>query len=256
MTAPRQIPKDMKNEFTLNDKIPVYDLYINDIVPINTISWSDTYIQSFIDRFTLENIKNEQSGIETYHGASKLHLQAFEKYIDSIKNKKVAVIGSQSPWIEAILLNFGAKEITTVEYNVPICNHHVIKTISYNDFCNSSEKYDTIVSYSTIEHSGLGRYGDPLNPNGDIEIMEQIYRSLNEDGLCFVGFPVGKDYLVWNAHRIYGEIRLKLMYLDKFKELEWIGCDKKYINTCPIPIGNPEFIQPIIILQKPCFIFS
>jgi hypothetical protein len=252
MSAPYYIPEDMKNSYTLNGQIPIYDWYLNDVIPTNTIQWSNVYIQSFIDRFTLKNVKNGKTKGETYNGAAKFHLQAFEKYMDSIKNKKVAVIGSQSPWIEAILVNCGAKEVTTVEYNVPICNHDIIKTISYTDFCNSSEKYDSIVSYSSIEHAGLGRYGDPLNPNGDIETMEQIYRSLNDGGLCFVGFPVGKDYLVWNAHRIYGEIRLKLMYLDKFKELEWIGCDKNYIHTCSEQRGNPNYnLQPIIILQKP-----
>jgi len=250
MSAPRHIPEDMKNAFTLNGQIPVYDWYINGVVPKDAVKWPNNYLQSFINKFTLENIRNGKTGNAPYKGADKLHLQSFEKYIKNIKNKKVAVIGSQSPWIEAILVNCGAKEVTTVEYNVPICNHSVIKTISYTDFCKSSEKYDAIISYSSIEHSGLGRYGDPLNPNGDIETMEQIYSSLNTDGLCFIGFPVGRDYIVWNAHRIYGNIRLKLMYLDKFKELEWIGCDKNYIDTCPIPVGNPNFIQPIIILQK------
>ena len=252
MAAPRIIPEDMKNAFTLNGKIPVYDFYFNDVVPANTVQWSNDYVNSFINRFTLENIRTGRTGEESYTNAANLHLYAFVRYIESIKNKKVAVIGSQSPWIEAILVNCGAKEVTTVEYNVPICNHDVIKTISYTDFCNSSEKYDAIVSYSSIEHSGLGRYGDPLNPNGDIETMDHIYRSLNEGGICFVGFPVGKDYLVWNAHRIYGETRLKLMYLDKFKELEWFGCDKNYIHTCPMPVGNPDFSnQPVIVLQKP-----
>jgi hypothetical protein len=250
MDAPRYIPEDMKNSFTINGQIPIYDWYINGIVPYNTVKWPNIYLQSFIDRFTLENVKNGQAGVETYDDGAIFHLQAFEKYIDSIKNKKVAVIGSETPWIEAMLVNCGAKEVTTVEYNVPICNHDVIKAISYTDFCNSSEKYDSIVSYSSIEHSGLGRYGDPLNPNGDIETMEQIYKSLNDGGLCFVGFPVGKDYLVWNAHRIYGENRLKLMYLDKFKELEWFGCDKNYIHTCRVTTGRPEFVQPVIILQK------
>jgi len=81
--------------------------------------------------------------------------------------------------------------------------------------------------------------------------MEHIHRSLHEGGLCFLGIPVGKDCLVWNAHRIYGEKRLKLIYLDKFKEMEWVGCDKNYIHTCPVPVGNPNStIQPIIVLQK------
>lgn len=261
MAAPRHIPEDMKNAFTLNGQIPVYDWYINDVVSVTPVTWSNEYVQSFIDRFTVENVENEKTSGESYYGASKFHLHAFQKYIDSIKNKKVAVIGSQSPWIEAILINCGAKEVTTVEYNVPICNHHIIKAISYTDFCSSSEKYDAIVSYSSIEHSGLGRYGDPLNPNGDIETMEQIYKSLNDDGLCFVGFPVGKDHLVWNAHRIYGELRLKLIYLDKFKELEWIGYEKKNIHeyvsvllqlcSSEEKTENPIYqLQPVIVLKK------
>ena len=89
---------------------------------------------------SITNIQNGTSGKEPYMHGAKLHLFAFTKYIYYIKNKKVAVIGSQTPWIESVLLHCGAKEIITVEYNVPVCNHDIIKTISYADFCNSSEK--------------------------------------------------------------------------------------------------------------------
>ena len=190
MAAPRDIPEDMKDAFTLNGQIPIYNWYFNEVVPANTVNWPNTYLQSFINLFTIEKIRAGTIGNESYVNGALYHLQAFEKYIDSIKNKKVAVIGSQSPWIEAILVNCGAKEVTTVEYNVPLCNHSIINAISYTDFCKSSEKYDAIVSYSSIEHSGLGRYGDPLNPTGDIETMEHIYRSLAVGGLCFLGVPV------------------------------------------------------------------
>jgi len=251
MSAPRVIPEHMKAAFTLDGKIPVYEWYLSDTVPVNTVRWSNEYLSSFIQHFTLENIENGKARNAIYE-PTKLHVEAFTKYIDSIKNKTVAVIGSVTPWIESILVNLGAKEVTTVEYNVPICSHDIIKTISYTDFCKSSKKYDAIVSYSSIEHSGLGRYGDPLNPNGDIETMEQIYQSLDTGGHCFVGFPVGQDYLIWNACRIYGPIRLKMMYLDKFKELEWFGCDKSYIYRDHVSVGMPSYsMQPIIVLQKP-----
>jgi hypothetical protein len=251
MEPPREIPEHMKNAFTLNGQIPIYDWYLNGVVAEKSVVWSDEYIQYYIDRYSLKNIRNGTHYGEVYDNGAEMHLHAFEKYIESIKNKRVAVIGTLSPWIESILVNCGAEEVTTVEYNVPISNHDVIKTISYDEFCKSTTQYDAIVSYSSIEHSGLGRYGDAINPYGDIETMEQIYKSLTKGGLCFVGFPVGRDYLVWNAHRIYGPLRLKMMYLDKFKELEWIGCDKNYIYTCPVPSGNPTWnIQPIIILQK------
>ncbi len=33
------------------------------------------------------------------------------------------------------------------------------------------EKFDIMVSFSSLEHSGLGRYGDELNPWGDLITM-------------------------------------------------------------------------------------
>ena len=34
-----------------------------------------------------------------------------------------------------------------------------------------SVKYDAMVTFSSLEHSGLGRYGDGLNPWGDLIAM-------------------------------------------------------------------------------------
>jgi hypothetical protein len=246
---PRTIPDELRAAYTLGGEIPVYDWYRNDSVEPHTVHWTNSYIQGFCDHFTFDKIENNALRGETYPGASLLHVTACKKY--PVRGKDVAVIGSETPWIEAILMNAGAKSVTTVEYNTPICHHPVLKTMSYVDFCASSAKYDAIFSYSSIEHSGLGRYGDPLNPNGDIETMERVYASLKDGGYCFLGVPVGKDHLVWNVHRIYGETRLKLMFLDKFEEVEWIGCDKNFVKTCPVPLGNPDCsIQPIIVLRR------
>ena len=72
---------------------------------------------------------------------------------------------------------------------------------------------DVIITFSSVEHSGLGRYGDPLNPDGDIETMNSIYNNLKKDGLLIWGAPVcEKDGLVWNKHRIYGPKRLLLLF--------------------------------------------
>uniref|UniRef100_A0A914XVS8 DUF268 domain-containing protein n=1 Tax=Panagrolaimus superbus TaxID=310955 RepID=A0A914XVS8_9BILA len=73
-------------------------------------------------------------------------------------------------------------------------------------------KFDFIVSFSSIEHSGLGRYGDPIDPIGDIREMNKIHCMLKPKGLLFLGFPVGVDKVVFNAHRIYGRIRLGMMF--------------------------------------------
>ncbi len=249
MPPPRNIPIKLLDKYTMSGKIPVFDWYRDDTVVPESRVWSDSYIQSFVDRFTIQNIQANCHGQETYGGASALHVSAFTKYSDSIKGKKVAVIGSETPWIEAILLNAGAASVVTVDYNKPVCSHPSLQTMTYDDFCLSTEIFDCIVSYSSIEHSGLGRYGDPLNPDGDSEAMTQMYRHLGVDGLCFLGVPVGKDELSWNVHRVYGEHRLALI-CKGFTELEWIGCDRNYIFTCPVPTLSQQIIQPIIVLKR------
>ena len=137
--------------------------------------------------------------------------------------------------------------MTTIEYNVPECNFENLECKDYFDyFINNTDLFDVIVSYSSIEHSGLGRYGDPLDPDGDIKTMEITHKNLKEDGLLIWGGPVGHDALVWNAHRIYGKIRLPLIFKN-FKELEWIGFKKEKMLNQKLQNNSN---QPVIILRK------
>ena len=79
------------------------------------------------------------------------------------KNKHILVIGSNRPWIEVILLSQGAQQITTLDYNPYPCNHPQIATISPIDFTklvlsNKAPIFDAMITFSSLEHSGLGRY--------------------------------------------------------------------------------------------------
>ena len=205
-------------------------------------NWTDEYINSYKYKFSVENVKKNNIS-ECYNGASLMLLKAFELY--DIKNKNVAVIGSISPWIEAILLNFN-NNVTTVEYNVPNTTTNLLKCISYWDFQKNSYLYDCIVTYSSVEHSGLGRYGDPLDPNGDIKCMNDIHKNLVKDGTLIWGAPVGHDALVWNAHRIYGKIRLPMMF-EKFKENTWIDYNKDDLLNRQLQNNS---INPVVVLTK------
>ena len=44
----------------------------------------------------------------------------------------------------------------------------------------SDNLYDIVIQYSSIEHSGLGRYGDYLDPEGDLKAMNDIYDNLHK----------------------------------------------------------------------------
>ncbi|MHC1697480.1 MAG: DUF268 domain-containing protein [Geobacteraceae bacterium] len=54
-----------------------------------------------------------------------------------------------------------------------------------------------------VEHVGLGRYGDRLDPEGDLKAMSELKRVLAPGGDLLIVVPVGKPRIQFNAHRIY-----------------------------------------------------
>jgi Caenorhabditis protein of unknown function, DUF268 len=63
---------------------------------------------------------------------------------------------------------------------------------------------DSISCLHAIEHFGLGRYGDPLDPTGHRKAFNNILRMLKTTGTLYVSFPIGKSNEVhFNAHRVF-----------------------------------------------------
>jgi SAM-dependent methyltransferase len=55
-----------------------------------------------------------------------------------------------------------------------------------------------------MEHIGLGRYGDPFDPKGDLKGIAELERVLSPGGSLLFVVPIGGEpILQFNAHRIY-----------------------------------------------------
>lgn len=66
----------------------------------------------------------------------------------------------------------------------------------------------------TVEHVGLGRYGDTIDPEGDIKAAKELFRVLAVGGSLIFVVPVGKPKIEFNAHRIYSYEQVLSLFSD------------------------------------------
>lgn len=230
---PEQIPREYWNEFTWNGTIPVTPYYLNDTC--------DTDKPTFYKAETINKLIEKANRREVnYYGKTDIYLYgALSKF--PIAGKEVGIIGSAVPWYEAVVLSFKGKP-TTIEYNKIVTDHPDLKVMTVEEYATSHKTFDVLLSISSLEHDGLGRYGDPINPNGDILWMERAPKMLKKNGMLILSVPVGQDRLFWNAHRQYGKLRLPRIFKG------WELVDTFGFSPADLTIYEHAGHQPIFVL--------
>ena len=72
----------------------------------------------------------------------------------------------------------------------------------------ASNSVPSLSCMHVVEHIGLGRYGDPLDPEGDLKAMTELSRVLAPGGSLLFVVPVGRPVIRFNAHRIYNPFQV------------------------------------------------
>lgn len=259
------VPPAILEMFLYERRVPIHYFFMNDN------DWSsdkqDKYKQQWTQRVlevlqdqirngTLDGSYGRQESLNIQH-AIKDHM------LDQVKDGHVLVIGSQTPWIEAILLYFGAAKITTLEYSKIVPEHPKLNVLTPKDLRNqvlsgNPPAFDAMVTFSSLEHSGLGRYGDALNPWGDLITMAQTWCLMKPGGRALVGVPSGADHLYFNTNRLYGKLMSSHLFANwnqihsTYRDFGPEGLKQKASNFCENDDSNLEYcFQPITILEKP-----
>jgi SAM-dependent methyltransferase len=75
------------------------------------------------------------------------------------------------------------------------------------DLCSlpfADRSVDSLSCMHVVEHVGLGRYGDPIDYDGDLKAVAELQRVLAQGGQLLFVVPIGaKARIQFNAHRIY-----------------------------------------------------
>ncbi|VDL76380.1 unnamed protein product [Nippostrongylus brasiliensis] len=153
-----------------------------------------------------------------------------------VNNMSGLVIGSQTPWVEVLALKSGARE------NIEISERENFSNI---------DSFDFVISFSSLEHSGLGRYGDKLDPIGDLREVLKTLCVLKKGGIFIFATHRGQDGLAWNAHRTYGRIRLAMIMAG----FEWLDTYRGF-SPYPLQPTRDELelensqVQDLFVLRK------
>lgn len=233
--APRNIPDELRNEYSLNGRIIIID---NDYVNEVEVTGNETFLQKDIDKY-IDMANNRMIG--NYQSSDPYIYQALDKF--NIENKSVLIIGSQNPWYESICLKYKGNP-TTVDFRKIVSEDKRISTLTVDEYNKLDYQWDASISVSSLEHTGLGRYGDPLDPNGDLKAMKELKLKIKKEGLLFLAVPLGIDYVRFNALRIYGRIRLPML-LDGWEMIDSFGYSDSQLDTY-----TEGATQPVLVLKN------
>jgi SAM-dependent methyltransferase len=74
---------------------------------------------------------------------------------------------------------------------------------------------NSLSSLCVVEHIGLGRYGDPLDPFGSEKAIKEIKRVLARDGVVLFSVPVDNENKIYfNAHRAFTREYILSLFSD------------------------------------------
>ncbi len=145
---------------------------------------------------------NECGATQTPYFAQDLYVAT---KIFNNKPEKHVDIGSSITGFVSHVAVFRPIEVFDIR---PMSNpaHNIIfKQADLTDPSSTPYNYcDSISCLHALEHFGLGRYGDKIDPDGHLKGFEQITKILKPGGTFYFSVPMGVQRIEFNAHRIFG----------------------------------------------------
>jgi SAM-dependent methyltransferase len=84
---------------------------------------------------------------------------------------------------------------------------------------------DSLSCLHTLEHIGLGRYGDRLMIDGHMKGFERLWSILKPGGILYLSVPIGPQRIDFNAHRVFAVQTILNMARDKYDLLNFSFVD-------------------------------
>ncbi len=115
---------------------------------------------------------------------------------------------------------------------------------------------DSLSCLHVIEHAGLGRYGDRLQPDGWRIALQSLAQMLRRGGILFLSVPIGRQRIEFNAHRVFAPetlLRASTALGLNLERFAWVD-DRGAFH--PPAAGETEIPETLGALDYGCGIFE
>lgn len=127
--------------------------------------------------------------------AKKIHSAAPQKHVD---------IGSRVDGFVAHIASFRVVEVFDIRPIYAQIPGIIFKQANLMNPTTDLAGYcDSLSCLHALEHFGLGRYGDPIDPKGYELGLRNMSKILSSGGMLYLSVPVGIERVEFNAHRIF-----------------------------------------------------
>jgi SAM-dependent methyltransferase len=102
---------------------------------------------------------------------------------------------------------------------------------------------DSLSCLHVIEHVGLGRYGDPIDPDGAVKAAAELSRVLAPRGSLFLSVPVGRERACFNAHRVFDPASVTGMFVNlRLQDCAFVDDAGRYLeNVAPETMAGCDY---------------
>ena len=174
------------------------------------------------------------------------------KWINEENPNRHFDVGSRIDGYIAHLLSF--REVTLLDIrpsDLKFPGLNVVIGDAQENLDEYQNSFDSVSSLHSIEHFGLGRYGDNLDALGHKKGLQNIANCVQLGGHLYVSFPIGKEQVEFNSQRIIRPLwpveELTNFELQKFVLIPW--------RAQPIMDSSPENVETKITGQAGLYKF-
>jgi SAM-dependent methyltransferase len=112
---------------------------------------------------------------------------------------------------------------------------------------------ESLSSLHAVEHFGLGRYGDRVEPAAAWRAMSSLARVLRPGGVLLFSVPIGRERVVFNAHRVFAPesvpLAMSSLQLVSFSAVDDSG--RLVVDCAPSDFGDADYACGLYVFMKP-----